>query len=121
MTRINAGKYRHIVTFQKLNANPNSYGEIDRRDDANWEDVLTTRAGIFPISGRDFFNAMASVKTAEITHRIQLRFIKGIDSEMRIKFGNRIFEMITPPTNFQERGTELLILVKERDIHLTGG
>lgn len=116
MWRINAGKYRHIITFQRLAETTNEYGE----DIAEWEDVMTTRAGIFPMSGKDYFSAQANVKTAEITHKIQLRYLKGIDSEMRIKFGNRLFDIVSPPVNFQEKNLELMLMCKERDVQPTG-
>jgi head-tail adaptor len=69
MFRINSGRYKHIITFQKLTDADDTYGEVDRDSPANWEDVLTTRAGIFPISGKDYFEAR--VTNAELTHKIQ--------------------------------------------------
>lgn len=118
MFRINSGKYRHIITFQKLKSVRDTYGETDPDNPQNWENVLSTRAGIFPISGKDYYDA--HVVNAELTHRIQLRYIKGIDSTMRIKFGSRIFEMVSPPIDFQEKHVELMLMCKERDVPLTG-
>lgn len=114
MYKINPSKYRHIVTFQKVIEVDNPYGERPKIDDSDWENVLTTRAGIFPISGKDIFEALMT--ESEITHKIHVRYhptIK-IDSTMRIKFGDRIFSIIAPPINFQERNIELQILAKER-------
>lgn len=106
--RINAGKYRHVVTFQKLAENKNSYGEA-----TNWEDAFTCRVGIFPISGREFM--AQEVHNGEITHKIMMRFMEGISSEsMRILFNGRIFDIVAPPINFQERCLELQLLCKER-------
>jgi SPP1 family predicted phage head-tail adaptor len=111
---INPGKYRHVVTIQKQLETDNPYGERPRNDDANWENVLTTRAAIFPISGRDIFEAMRT--ESEMTHRIFVRFnpTLKINSSMRILFGDRIFDIISPPINFQEKNIELSILCKER-------
>ena len=111
--RINAGKYRHIITFQKMINEKNSYGEIAKNDDANWEDVLTVKAGIFPVSGKDILTD--DVIKGEITHKIHTRYIKGISSEMRIKFGDRIFDLVTPPINFQEKNIEIQFLCKEKE------
>ena len=111
---MNPGKYRHVVIIQRQIATDNPYGERPRKDDANWENVMTTRAGIFPISGRDIFEAMRT--DSEITHKIFVRYdptIK-IDSSMRILFDGRIFDIISPPINFQEKNIELSILCKER-------
>jgi SPP1 family predicted phage head-tail adaptor len=122
MARINAGKYRHIVTLQRLKqANQNAYGETSVNDENNWEDFLTLRVGIFPLSGRELLGLQGDVKLSEVSHRVVLRYTKGITSDMRLKFGNRIFEMISPPVNSYERNDELLIFCKERNPLPTGG
>lgn len=122
MARINAGKYRHIVTFQRLKqANQNAYGETSVNDENNWEDAFTSRVGIFPLSGREFLGLQGDVKTSEISHRIVLRYREGITSDMRIKFGNRIFEINSPPVNSLERNDELLMFCKEKHPLPTGG
>lgn len=118
MARINAGKYRHIVTFQKLKEVQDSYGETSINVNENWEDALTARVGIFPISGREALSE--DIRQGEISHRIVLRYTKGIDSTMRIKFGTRIFEITSPPVNSLERNNELLLFCKERDVLPTG-
>jgi SPP1 family predicted phage head-tail adaptor len=122
MARINPGKYRHIVTFQRLKElNQNSYGEISTNDELNWEDAFTSRVGIFPLSGREFLTLQGDLKLSEISHRIVLRFTNGITSNMRIKFGARIFEITSAPVNSKESDDELLIFVKEKDPLPTGG
>lgn len=122
MARINAGKYRHIVTFQRLKqANQNAYGETSVNDENNWEDSFTSRVGIFPLSGREFLSLQGDVKSSEISHRVVLRYREGVTSEMRIKFGNRIFEITSPPVNGYERNDELLIFCKEKNPLPTGG
>jgi SPP1 family predicted phage head-tail adaptor len=111
---VNPGKYRHVITFQSQVETDNPYGERPRNDDTNWENVMTTRAGIFPISGRDIFEAMRT--DSEITHKIFVRYDPNfkINSSMRILFDGRIFDIISPPINFQEKNIELSILCKER-------
>jgi SPP1 family predicted phage head-tail adaptor len=120
MARINAGKYRHLVTFQRLKEPQNLYGETSVNIESNWEDAFTARVGIFPLSGRELLALEADAKQGEISHRIVLRYMKGIDSKMRIKFGTRIFEIISPPVNNYERNDELLLFCKERDVLATG-
>jgi SPP1 family predicted phage head-tail adaptor len=115
MARINAGKYRHIVTFQRLKEDAqNSYGETPIHGDLNWEDAFNARVGIFPISGREALTE--EVIRGEISHRIQLRYMAGIDNTMRIKFGERIFEIISPPVNQYEQNHELHLICKERNV-----
>lgn len=104
--RINAGKYRHVIAIEKLDKNKNKYGEPTNK----WIEFLQVRAAIYPISGREFFSA--EKVNSEVTHKINIRYIKGLTPDMRIKFGDRLFSIISI-INFQERNTELQILAKE--------
>lgn len=108
MTRfqINPGEFRHIVIFQKKLGVQNSYGEISDE----WTDFLKTRAGIYPVSGKEFF--AAETVNSELTHKVHLRFLPGITPDMRIKFGNRFFTIISV-INYQEKNIELQIICKE--------
>jgi SPP1 family predicted phage head-tail adaptor len=120
MARINSGKYRHIVTFQRLKDTQNLYGETSTNTDENWEDAFTARVGVFPISGREALGLDADMRLGEISHRIVLRYTKGVANNMRIKFGTRIFDIISPPVNNYERNEELLLFCKERNPMPTG-
>lgn len=104
--RINPGELRHKITIQKLNNSQNEYGEVSEL----WEDILNVRAGIYPISGKEFF--AAETVNSEITHKVKIRYIEGITPNMRIKFNNRIFS-IESVINFQERNIEIQLLCKE--------
>lgn len=105
--RINPGELRHIISFQRKTGTQNDFGE----EINEWVDVVKTRAAIYPISGKEFF-AAEKVNSAT-THKINIRFISGITSDMRIKFGQRTFELISPPINFQEKNISLQLLCKE--------
>lgn len=103
---INAGKYRWPITIQKDDGTEDSYGESNE----NWVDVLTCRAGIFPISGKEFFKGEGL--QGEVTHKILLRYYPSIERNMRVKFNNRYFQ-ITSVINFQEMNRELQLMCKE--------
>lgn len=118
MARINAGKYRHVVTFQRLRETHNSYGETSIHIDSNWEDVFTARVGIFPISGREAL--LDDVVKGVVSHRVVMRYRPNVDNKMRIKFGTRIFEITSPAINPSELGQELILMCKEKDIQTTG-
>jgi SPP1 family predicted phage head-tail adaptor len=107
MFRLNAGKYRHPITIQKLVQTENSYGETTDE----WIDETRMRAGIYPLSGKEFFSAEAV--NSEITHKVHIRYISGITSDMRIIFNERIFNIISAPINWQEKNVELQLLCKE--------
>ena len=104
--RINPGELRHRITIQKLNNSQNEYGEISEF----WEDILNIRAGIYPISGTEFF--AAETVNSEITHKVKIRYVEGLTPNMRINFNNRIFS-IESIINFQEKNIELQLLCKE--------
>lgn len=106
--RINPGEFRHRIIIQKMNKIENDYGELLD----TWVDFLEVRAAIYPLSGKDFFAAETS--NNEITHKINIRYVPGITSAMRIKFEERYFEITSPPINFQEKKVLLQIMCKER-------
>lgn len=108
--RINPGEFRHVITFQKSKGTQNEYGE-EAKGPIEWDDVLTVRAGIYPMSGREFF--AAETVNSEVTHKINMRYLPGITPDMRIKSRTRIFELISPPINFQEKNVMLQLLCKE--------
>jgi SPP1 family predicted phage head-tail adaptor len=102
----NAGSYRHPITLQKQSQTKNDYGEKV----PTWTDFAQSRAGIYPISGKDFI-ASAEVNS-EVTTKINLRYIPGVTADMRVKFGERIFKIIAV-MNFQERNKEIQLMCKE--------
>lgn len=106
--RINPGEFRHRITIQKMSKIKNDYGELLD----TWVDFLEVRAAIYPLSGKEFF--AAETTNNEITHKINIRYVPGITSAMRIKFGERYFQIISPPINFQEKNVLLQIMCKER-------
>lgn len=105
--QMNPGELRHFIVFQEKSKYRNEFGE----EMDYWEDVLKARAGIYPISGKEFF--AAEKVNSEITHKIRMRYVPGVKPDMRIKFGERIFEQKAPPINFQERNVELQLLCRE--------
>lgn len=104
--RINPGKYRQPITIQQRQFTQDSYGGTTE----DWVTVYETRAGIFPLSGSEFFKA--DQINAQVTHKIQFRYLNGVTPDMRILFNNRVFQ-ITSVVNFQEHSIELQLYAKE--------
>lgn len=67
-------------------------------------------AGIFPMTGMEWMRAYAM--TMAVTHRIIIRYRTDIKPSWRIKYGNRIFAIITI-LNMDEGEEKLEIMVKE--------
>jgi SPP1 family predicted phage head-tail adaptor len=109
--RINAGKYRHVVTFQRLREVQNGYGETSKSLADNWEDAFKARVSILPVTGKEIL--AREVDKGDISHRVYMRYQSGVDSTMRIIFGDRILEITSPPINFTEENKEIQLLCKE--------
>ena len=105
--KLNSGKYRHKVVFQKLVESQDSYGQ----EDNIWVDDFEARVGIFPLTSKEYFDAQTLSNT--VTHKVLLRYRTGVTSDMRLIFNGRIFNIIGVPINFQERNVELLLMCKE--------
>lgn len=95
--------YRHKIDFLHRVKGRNEYGEpIDE-----WE---VFKAGIWsskdPLLGNEFFTAMTENSKVEV--KFNMRYVDGITSEMRIKHGNEIYEIIGPPVNVKGLNRELL-------------
>ena len=104
--RINPGEFRHIITFQELEEEVNSFGEMTKE----WIDKFSTRAGIYPLSGKEFFSV--DKLNTEISHKINIRYRADIKPSMRIKFNDRYF-YIESIINFQEKNILIQIMAKE--------
>jgi SPP1 family predicted phage head-tail adaptor len=104
---MNPGLFRHRITFQSFieTTNENGFPVQD------WTDVKTVWAMIKTVSGREYYQA-ASVQ-AENTVRFIIRYTKGITNDMRIVYDGRVFEIIAPPINDDERNITLTIIAKE--------
>ena len=95
--------YRCKIDFLKRIKEKDEYGEpID-----SWEPFKT---GIWaskdPLIGKEFFTALTTDNKVEV--KFNMRFIPDITSDMRIRHGNEIYEIIGPPVNVKGLNRELL-------------
>lgn len=104
--RIQAGKYRHSIQIQQRQSTQNGYGESAH----TWNTIYTTKAFIQPMSGNLLFKA--EEVNSEVTHKVQLRYLPNITSDMRILFNGRSF-IITSISNYLEKNVELQLMCKE--------
>lgn len=101
-----AGRLRHEITIQEPTATQNAVGE----ETLSWSDYATVRASVEPMSGREYWNSKQV--QSEITHEIRIRYYPGVTSEMRVSWGNRVFE-IESVINVNERNREMILMCKE--------
>lgn len=59
-----------------------------------------------PLLGNEFFTGMTVDNKVEV--KFNMRYIPGVTSDMRIKHGNEIYEIIGPPINVKGLNRELL-------------
>ena len=97
---------RHAVTFEQREEVKNATGGLD----VNWVAVVSTWVKITPLSGRETFKA--SKIQSEVTHSVVMRYLAGITPKLRIRFGDRYFD-IKSVLNVEERNIELNLLVEE--------
>ena len=102
---MNVGKMRHRITFQKQSDDKDSLGGYEDE----WTDVVTTWGQISPVSGKEYFSQM---RETTVSHKIYCRYRPGITPQMRIKFGERLFRIISV-LNWEERNEGLTIMCEE--------
>lgn len=103
---MNPGNFRTRIMIQKKSVTHNSYNEpIETWKDAYplWADVINTGGGEFYAAQK--LNAMT-------TAVFRVRYVSAIDTLNRIKYGNRIFEILFV-NDVSEKHIELLISAKE--------
>jgi SPP1 family predicted phage head-tail adaptor len=110
-----AGLLRHVITIQEQVDDVNSvYGNVNKKRAV---DFATVRARIEPVTGKEV--AYAERVLTETTHKLTIRYLPGLSSEMRIIFydarqqSTRYFRILGI-TNFEERCIYQTIFCLER-------
>ena len=94
------GRMKHRITFQVQ----------DLEQEETWNDILSTWANINPISGKEYYSA--ETINSDLTHKIRLRYRKGITPDMRVIYNDRIFYIISV-INEYEKNTMLQLMCRE--------
>lgn len=100
------GKLRHRITLQELVKTDDGYGGIVE----TWQDVATVWAAIEPLKGTERYQAQQV--QSELTHKVTIRYRAGIKPQMRILYGNRVFD-IEAVIDVDERHRWLELLCSE--------
>ena len=107
---LNAGSLNKRIEIQSKTSTADGLG--------GYSDVWATAkdehkvwAAIWPLSAADVIEGMKT--SAQVTHRVRIRYQSGITSAMRIKFGTLYFSIIAPPINPNMANEYLDLLVKE--------
>ena len=81
------GEMKHRVIVQTPSRNDDGYGG----GEIVWTDAFEAWVSIEPVSGREYYEAMAIQN--QITHRIKTRYRSDITPDMRILYGERVYEI----------------------------
>lgn len=105
---IRAGNLNKNVEVQRATYIDNEFGEPVE----TWGTILTTRAGIKPVTGNEQF--MVGLKN-EVSHKIEMRYNPTVvfRPSDRIIYDSKEFD-IEYILNYAERNSNLQILAKEK-------
>lgn len=106
---IRAGKLRHRVTIQSLEAGSPSQTPTGEPD-VSWTDVMTVYASVEPVTGREPF--LAQQHLSEVDTKIRMRYHAGLTAAMRVSFNSKYYN-IKAILDFEERHAELLLLCSQ--------
>lgn len=102
-----SGNLKHKIDFTTPVKTKNDLGEKEE----TFEVVTSAYANIIPINSREYF--ASKQVNADITHKIELRYIDGITTKMQIVHGSRKFQISAPPINIREANKVLQIMATE--------
>lgn len=86
---INPGELRHELVLESATAAPDGYGGTTR----SWGAVATLFARMELLAVRRTVNTGQTVRT--VTHRMTVRQDASIESGMRFRKGDRLFDILT--------------------------
>lgn len=104
-----SGLLRHRI---KIETPPGTLDAARQIPTTGWS-VFTENypAYIRPLNGREL--QAAREQHAEVSHEVMIRYLSGVNPEMRIVYGSRTLE-IQSVLNVDERGREMRLLCTEK-------
>ena len=94
---MNAGDLRHRVTIQSKTDTPDGMAGFT----TTWATFATVFGAIWPTSAKELI--LNQQLRGTVTHRVRIRYLAGVTSGMKILFGSRIFNIVGPPIDHEER------------------
>lgn len=101
------GRLRRRVTLRKPVVTRGTSGGTSK----TFSDVVTVWGGVEPLSVKEILAAQAAF--GEVTHRIVIRYYKGIQSDWQVRL-----EDVSPQVFYTLSGPPLNQNTKDADIHL---
>ena len=106
---LRAGELRHRVDLHSnTGATRNAFGEKPE----SWAAVATSLpAKVEPLTGRELWSSQQI--QPDISHKVTIRYLAGLNAKMRVIFGTRTFNVEGPPKNIEERNIMLELMCRE--------
>lgn len=101
-----SGNLKHKIVIESYAETKNAVGEVTKE----WSEFATTYSSIVPLSGNEKFSS--NEVHAEVTHKIEMRFISGVLPKMRVVYGSRNFD-IKSAINIREQNRTLYLMCSE--------
>ncbi|MBL4730278.1 MAG: phage head closure protein [Sulfurimonas sp.] len=101
-----SGNLKHKIDFLSATEVKNAFGEVEN----TFTIFKSAYSEILPLSAKEYL--ASKQKKAEVTHKIELRFLSGILPTMQIVYGSRKFE-IESIINVRELNKTLHIMATE--------
>lgn len=104
---MNVGQLNKIITIQIRTMAQDDAGQPTE----SWRTFAQCYANIKPKVGKDYLESKQLIN--EITHDITIRYRRHIKPKMRILYEDRIFEIVAPPIDPEEKRRWLYLKCKE--------
>jgi len=101
-----SGNLKHKIEIQSYTETSNDFGEVTK----GYSTFKTVYASITPLAGKEYF--ASKQLNAEVSHKIECRYISGVLPSMRIVYDSRIFN-IESVINIREANKTLQIMAVE--------
>jgi SPP1 family predicted phage head-tail adaptor len=110
MDKLAAGELRDRVSLQQPTYASDTAGAVV----PTFATVKTVWAKVEPLS--DSMIALAAQGIGAISHRVTIRYYSGITSGWRILWGSRVFDIVGPPRNVNERDVYMELRCSETEV-----
>ncbi|MDF9626982.1 phage head closure protein [Bacillus cereus] len=105
---LNTGDFRNRISIEQPVVIKD---ELNQVIETSWQELKKAWSMIKTVKGSEYIGASASQSTR--IYRFVIPYTTGITEFMRIKMKDRIFDIIEPPMNDDERYQTLTIIAKE--------
>lgn len=102
-----SGKLNRRIVIEQVSEARDAIGGTSE----TWTTFATVWAEFMYQAGREFFAAKQI--NAALDEIIRIRYLAGITAKMRVRYGTRIFTIVAPPIDVNEKHEEIKLMCEE--------